>query len=212
MRAVAATTLFLAAFAASAASQELPASWKPIVERFTAQLEADVKTDTVGGITAGIVFGYRLVWAKGFGYADRDRKLPAKPETIYRIGSISKSFTAVALMLAAQQGHLQLDEPAQKYLPEIAQLANPRPGAPPPTLRQLASHTAGIIREPALPNAADGPIAQWEAKILESIPKTRFDTMPGARYAYSNIGFGILGLTVSRAARTPLDRKSTRLN
>src|SRR5262249_45625710 len=81
--------------------------------------------------------------------------------------------------------------------------ANPRPGASPPTMRQLASHTAGLVREPSLPNAAAGPIAQWEEKIIASIPTTRFDTVPGARYSYSNIGFAALGLAVSRAVGVP---------
>jgi CubicO group peptidase (beta-lactamase class C family) len=82
-------------------------------------------------------------------------------------------------------------------------LTNPRAGAKPITFRQLASHTAGIIREPRLQGAASGPIAEWESKVLASIPETSFDTMPGARYAYSNIGYGILGLALSRAARVP---------
>jgi CubicO group peptidase (beta-lactamase class C family) len=67
----------------------------------------------------------------------------------------------------------------------------------------LASHTAGIIREPRLQGAASGPIAQWEDKILASIPTTSFDTAPGVRYAYSNIGYGMLGLAISRAAGVP---------
>jgi CubicO group peptidase (beta-lactamase class C family) len=60
-----------------------------------------------------------------------------------------------------------------------------------------------LIREPSLPGAAAGPIGQWEAKVLASIPTTRFDTVPGARFSYSNIGFAVLGLAISRAAKAP---------
>src|SRR5688500_13587982 len=70
------------------------------IDRFAEQVKADVAADNVGGITVGVMLDGKLVWAQGFGFADRDRKIPAGPETIYRIGSISKSFTAVALMQA----------------------------------------------------------------------------------------------------------------
>ena len=189
--------------AAQTAQESFPAAWRSILDGFAQRIAADVAADTIGGITAGVVIGDRIVWAKGFGYADRDRKTPANENTIYRIGSISKPFTAVALMQAAQRGVLKLDDPVEKYLPSTVRFTDPRPGAAPPTLRQLASHTAGLIREPALEGAASGPIAQWEDKVIASIPRTRFDTVPGTRYSYSNIGFGVLGLAVSRAAATP---------
>ncbi|MEX2284864.1 MAG: serine hydrolase domain-containing protein [Gemmatimonadota bacterium] len=188
---------------AQSAQESFPAAWRSVLDGFAQRIAADVATDTIGGITAGVVIGDRIVWARGFGYADRDRKIAANENTIYRIGSISKSFTAVALMQAAQRGVLKLEDPVEKYLPTTARFADPRPGAAPPTLRQLASHTAGLIREPALDGAATGPITHWEDKVIASIPRTRFDTVPGARYAYSNIGFGVLGLAVSRASATP---------
>jgi CubicO group peptidase (beta-lactamase class C family) len=202
---VGAVTIATAARVTTVRQQQatFPAAWRPILDSFAQRVTADVAADTIGGITAGVVIGDRIVWAKGFGYADRDRKIAANENTIYRIGSISKSFTAVALMQAAQRGVLKLEDPVEKYLAEAKRFADPRTGAAPPTFRQLASHTAGLIREPALEGAASGPIAQWEDKILASIPRTRFDTVPGARYAYSNIGFGVLGLAVSRAASTP---------
>jgi CubicO group peptidase (beta-lactamase class C family) len=101
---------------------------------------------------------------------------------------------------------VRLDDPVERYLPEVGGFTNPGSGAPPITFRQLASHTAGLIREPRLSGAAAGPIAEWENRILASIPTTAFDTTPGARYSYSNIGYGVLGLALSRAARVPFMR------
>jgi CubicO group peptidase (beta-lactamase class C family) len=173
------------------------------LDAFRERLRADVAADNVGSITASVVVGDRTIWAEGFGWADRDRRVPAGVETLYRIGSISKTFTAVVLAQLVDRKTIALDDPVERYLPEVKGFANPRPGAKPITFRQLASHTAGLIREPKLEGAASGPIAEWEAKILASIPATAFDAAPGERYAYSNIGYGVLGLTLSRAARTP---------
>ncbi|NET35706.1 MAG: beta-lactamase family protein, partial [Cyanothece sp. SIO1E1] len=71
------------------------------------------------------------------------------------------------------------------------------------TENQVASHTSGLIREPKLEDAAVGPTAQWEEKVLASIPKTSFKSGMDQAYSYSNIGFGILGLALSKAAGKP---------
>lgn len=173
------------------------------IDAFREQLRAQVAADDVGSITAAVVSGDRLLWTESFGWADRDRKVAPTAATLYRIGSISKTFTAVVLGQLVDRGTIALDDPVEKYLPEVKGFANPRDGAKPITFRQLASHTAGLIREPTLQGAASGPIAEWEAKILASIPTTAFDARPGERYAYSNIGYGVLGLALSRAAKTP---------
>ncbi len=174
--------------------------FEPALERFEALLAEGVVADSVGAISAGVVVGDDLIWTQGFGMADRERGIPADAETIYRTGSISKSFTAVVLAQLAEQGVLALDDPVETYLPMIEYLTDRPEDSEPITLRQLASHTAGLIREPRLPRAAAGPIEAWEDKIIASIPFTAFQSLPGERYSYSNIGFGILGLTISRAA------------
>jgi CubicO group peptidase (beta-lactamase class C family) len=172
------------------------------IASFHAEIARDVEEDNVGGMTVAVVLGNEVVSAKAFGWADKEKKIPADIETIYRIGSISKSFTAVALVQLAEKGVLDLDDPVEKYLPEIKNLDG-YTRYPPITFRQLASHTAGLIREPKLENAASGPIDQWENKILASIPTTSYSSPPGEKYQYSNIGFGILGLAISRAAQKP---------
>jgi CubicO group peptidase (beta-lactamase class C family) len=174
------------------------------IDDFRERLRADVAADAVGGITAAVVVGDDIVWAEGFGWADYDQQIPAGIETIYRIGSLTKTFTAAVLAQLVDRRVLALDDPVQKYLPEVRGLANgPWLFGKPITFRQLASHTAGLVREPGLPGAGSGPIAEWEAKVLASIPTTAVDARPGTRYSYSNIGYGVLGLALSRAARTP---------
>ncbi len=178
-------------------------SWDAILERFADSLKADVAADDVGGIAAGVIVDGDLVWARAFGWADRDRHVPMGTATVSRVGSISKTVTATLMMRLVDRGVLSLDDPVSRYLPQVREIADPRPGAPPLTFRLLASHTAGLVREPELEGAASGPITGWEEKVLASIPRTRFDSVPGTRYQYSNIGFGILGLALSRAAGRP---------
>ena len=151
-----------------------------------------------GSISAAIVKGDEIIWSKAYGTSDIDNKIMADSITIYRTGSISKSFTAFLMMKLVQEGTIELDEQIEKYLPEISEL-NGYSDSTKITFLQLASHTSGLIREPNLENAASGPIEEWESKVLQSIPKTSFQSKPGEKYSYSNIGFGILGLTLSRA-------------
>ena len=182
-------------------AQEEP--WGPILAEFSQQIAADVETDDLGGITAGVVVGRDLIWARGFGWADRERGIPAGVNTIYRVGSISKSFTAVILLELWQQGVVDLDAPVREVLPELSELGGRPPGATEITWRHLASHTAGLIREPDLEGAAEGPLERWEEKILSSIPATSYYAPPGESYRYSNIGFGILGYALGRVAGIP---------
>ena len=167
------------------------------------QLRADVAADDVGGIVAGVMVDGDLVWAQAFGWADRDARTPMSTASISRTGSISKSVTAVLMMRLLDEGVIGLDEPVERYLPAFASIKARRVDAQPVTFRHLASHTAGLIREPQWPDAVVGPIELWDKRIVESLPLTAYDTVPGARYQYSNIGFGTLGLALAKAAGRP---------
>jgi len=107
------------------------------------------------------------------------------------------------MMRMIEDGHFALDDPVAEYFPEINGLSDKPEGSSPVTFRHLASHMSGLDREPELDGAADGPIELWEEQVLASIPETHFLAAPGARYSYSNIGYGILGLAISRAVDRP---------
>src|SRR5580658_8609954 len=87
---------------------------RKIIADFEQQLIKDVQKDTIGSISAAIFLGDKIVWAKSFGKADNQKRIEADTATIYRIGSISKTFTAYLLMLMVQRGTLSLDEPVAK--------------------------------------------------------------------------------------------------
>lgn len=176
---------------------------KWIIEEFENQLEKDVRDDNIhGSISAAIVKQDKVIWAKAFGHSSSGGGTPASTNTIYRAASITKSFTAFLMMQLVQDGIINLDDPVEEYLPEVQRLdgysAERRI-----TFWQLASHTAGLIREPRLEKADSGPIEEWENKVLDSIPTTSFENKPGERFGYSNIGYGILGVVLSRIGKKP---------
>ena len=144
----------------------------------------------------------KIIWSKAYGVSNVTIRSLADTATIYRTGSISKPFTAFLMMLLMQDNIIHLNDPVELYLPEIKKLKG-YSDATKITFLHLATHTSGLIREPELPTAASGPIQQWENKVLQSIPTTSFESRPGERYSYSNIGYGILGLALSKAAHKP---------
>jgi CubicO group peptidase (beta-lactamase class C family) len=187
----------------SSLAGQMPA-WDRPVSDFAEQLRQQVGEDAVGGIAAGIMVDGDLVWAQGFGWSDREKRVPMTASAISRTGSISKSVTALLLMRLVDRGVVGLDEPVERYLPEFARVSRRRMDADAVTFRHLASHTAGLVREPSnVREMVTGPLDLWEERIIESLANTAYDSIPGARYQYSNIGFGILGLALSRAAGRP---------
>jgi CubicO group peptidase (beta-lactamase class C family) len=197
------TAIFLASLclAGPAAAQFTP--FEAAIAEFDAELASGVAKNADGCYSIAVFIEDEVIWSKGYGWADIENTLACTEASIGRTGSISKSFTAVAMMQLVERGIIGLDDPVADYFPEIANLADPPEGMKPITFRMLASHTAGLIREPNLEGAASGSIYRWEEKILASIPTTHFKTPPGTEYSYSNIGVGILGLASSRAAGVP---------
>ncbi|MBL4753202.1 MAG: beta-lactamase family protein [Flavobacteriales bacterium] len=173
---------------------------RTLISEFGKQLKQDVEDDSINGsISMAIVKGNEIIWSEAYGTSDINNGMIADTSTIYRTGSISKSFTAFLMMQLVQEGIIDLKEPIEAYLPEIINLDGYTDSTK-ITFQQLASHTSGLSRDPVLVSAASGPIEEWENKILLSIPKTPFHSAPGERFYYSNIGYGILGLALSRAA------------
>ncbi len=174
-----------------------------VIAEFGNRLSSDIRKDDVhGSISAAIIKNGKVIWAAAFGYVTRNKNIAADTNTIYRIGSITKTFTAVILMQLVEQGKVKLDDPVEKYLPEIKSLKGYSDKTV-ITLRQLASHTSGLERGPDMPGANRGPVDQWETKLLSCIPYTSFNISPGTSFHYSNVGYALLGLTLERASGVP---------
>ena len=141
-----------------------------------------------------------LAYAKGFGVVDPKTKAVPDADTVYRIGSISKSFTGLALLSLRDEGVLALEDPLARWIPEASKLVYPTRDERPITLRQLAQHTSGLPRMgPFEPE--HGPD---EATVVGSLAKIELERAPGIESVYSNLGFSLLGIVVSHAAKRPL--------
>ncbi len=163
-----------------------------------AQIAADVEARVSPGLSAAVVHGQEMVWARGFGYADLDQHIPPGPDTAYAVGSITKLFTATMLMQLRDAGKLRLDDPVQDFVPEVA-VPRRHTGAPEITFRHLVTHTAGLPKDAPL-----GYWASWEfpsaERVMECLAETEQPYPPGTQWKYSNLGFALLGYTLGRIA------------
>ncbi|MBI3830402.1 MAG: serine hydrolase [Planctomycetes bacterium] len=150
------------------------------------------------GLSIAAVYDQQLVWARGFGWADVARKTPAAPETLYRIASITKLFTATALMQLRDAGKLQLDDPLAKHLPWF-RLKDVPADERAITLRHLITHTSGMPREAGFPYWTDLRFPTRE-QLKENVP-TRPAIMPvETRWKYSNLALALAGEVVMAAS------------
>jgi len=189
--------------AALAAAPQAPAPLQAVFADLDRELAAEFAADGTGAASIGVVRGADLVWTRNFGVVDAGSARPTTSDTVYRIGSITKQFTALALLQAVELGRMRLSDPLEKYVPEVRQMRNPPAGTPPVTLLQVATMTAGIDREPECDGPLDGPVGRWQQKLLACIPGTGYANEPGTEYLYSNIGYAMLGLAVERAVGRP---------
>jgi serine beta-lactamase-like protein LACTB, mitochondrial len=166
-------------------------------QRAGRHVQAMLAERQIPGLAVAVTAGGELVWSQGFGYADRERRLPACPWTRFRIGSVSKLLTVAALARLHQQGRLALDAPIQRYVPEF-----PDKGAA-ITPRQLASHRSGIrhYRDDAetlttrhCDRVGDG---------LEAFAGDPLLFTPDTGFAYSSYGYVLLSTAIERAAGQP---------
>jgi CubicO group peptidase (beta-lactamase class C family) len=169
----------------------------PKLEEYFAGFYAKKK---LPGLVVGLVIDGELAWSHGYGVKDLDGKSPVDADTIYRIGSITKSFTAVAVLRLRDAGKVSLDVPAATYLPDLAGVLYPTADAPPITVRHLLTHTSGLPNVGALDANA---LVATEAYVLGALHGLRLRSVPGVTKSYSSLGFGLLGILVARLSKEP---------
>jgi D-alanyl-D-alanine carboxypeptidase len=192
-----------------AARVQAPAPLAAALSDLDTQLTAEFARDGIGGVSVGVVSGASLIWSKHYGFADMEGKEPPTNDTAYRIGSITKQFTALAMLQLVEQGKMRLTDPLEKYVPEIKQAQKKFEGTPPITLLQVATMHSGLSREPGCANHSVGPLSAWQKIVVDCLPQTSYANEPGTTYLYSNIGYASLGLAIERAGGKPFTDQVT---
>ena len=138
----------------------------------------------------------RAVFRRAYGLADLERHVRASPATNYRLASMTKQFTAAAILMLAAEHRLSLDDPVRRWLPSLPAAVDRV------TIRQLLSHTGGLIDyEDLIPPGTSRPLHDSDVlHLLEAQPHTYFE--PGTRYRYSDTGYSLLSLIVAHASGT----------
>lgn len=207
-----------------ACARPAPGSRPPAVDtaRIDAIVEASQHELHLPAVSLAIMQGHSLVLAKGYGLASREASTPATAETIYPVGSISKQFTAAAVMKLVESGRIDLDTPVTTYVPEY----RPTSGTP-PTVRQLLQQTAGLLAWDDLPEGqaflakAPGADALDLDRIVELLGPVPPLFAPGTWWSYSNSNYSLLAKaienvtgvsyeqSIERALLEPLALRST---
>lgn len=170
---------------------------------FEAKLAAFVKDNRLYGAAAGVVHGDEVAWSGGVGFADAAGGRRSSADTLYRIASITKTFTGTAIMQLRDAGKLDLDDPAVKWIPELADSASPATiGAV--TIRRLLSHESGLVSEPPGTDfAAPEPVYEGvSARNLDRVAEIYTAVPPNTQPKYCNLGYQFLGEIAHRASGT----------
>jgi CubicO group peptidase (beta-lactamase class C family) len=183
---------FLAVVLSAQAAGGLDAGKLQEIERLVTGLMAQRR---IPGLSVAVAISNQLCWSKGYGMADLENSLPARASTVYRIASISKSITAVAVMQLAEKDRLNLDAPIREYVPAF-------PEKPwPVTCRQLLSHQGGVRH---YRDASETGNTRHYWSLAEALPLFKDDPLlfaPGSRFSYSTYGYLLLGLAVESAGK-----------
>ena len=167
--------------------------WEYLKAHMRWYIRRRLRKSGVPGLSIALVDDQGLIWAEGFGYADRERGRPVTPETTFQIGSITKLLNAVAVMQLVEQGRVQLDRPFTDYLPEFS-MRTRWPQAAPITPRALLSHHAGLptyyLKGFFSEETLNSLLVELRDEHLAYEPHTVFN--------YSNLGPSLLGLAIER--------------
>ncbi len=167
-----------------------------------------IQYDRIPGLAIGIIRNGKLVYQKGFGFSDIESEIIMSPKTCFRIASISKTFTAVAIMQLVEQKKLSLDDKIEKYIPWF-KAQTKYSNSSNITIRQILSHTGGVFR--------DGNTPHWEndnfpdlAELKKSISEKTVVFENLTKFKYSNFGFALLGEVIRKASGLDYDEYVTK--
>src|SRR5713101_6032887 len=163
---------------------------------------ADYALDShIPGLVYGIVADGRLVYVRGLGVQDLESNRPVTPNTLFRIASMTKAFTALTVLTLRDSGMLQLDALAETYVPELRGWKYPTKDSPRIRVRDLLNHTAGFVTDdPWGDRQTPMPETEFSRLLREGVP---FARTPATAMEYSNLGFALLGRVVTNVSGQP---------
>jgi CubicO group peptidase (beta-lactamase class C family)/D-alanyl-D-alanine dipeptidase len=185
--------------AQSTGSTTVREDYAEIVDVLRPFIQQQMADKELPALSIAIIDDQQTVWAEGFGMADPKSKTPATADTVYRIGSVSKLFTDIAIMQLVERGELNLDVPITDYLPDF----HPKnPFGTPITLRQLMSHRSGLLREPPVGNYFETSQPSLAATV-RSLNDTELVFPPNTHTKYSNAAIAAVGYLLEARSHEP---------
>ena len=185
-------------FQDSMARMEKIKATKPVVDRL---FREHAMKNHFPGFVYGVIVDGKLLFSGELGYTDIAKKTPATISSAFRIASMSKSFTALAIVKLRDEGKLDLDDPAEKYIPEMRHVKYLTGDAPLITIRHLMNHAAGFPEDNPW---GDRQLADTDKELLDLIKNDiSFSNVPGIAYEYSNTGFALLGRIITNVSGKP---------
>jgi len=174
-------------------------TYQRTISMMTSNIQNYLAQSPVTGLSIALVDGQRVVWARGFGYADKEAGVPAGADTIYEIGSLSKTFAAMAIMRLKEEGRIDLDQPLTTYVPAFSILQR-FPQSGPITIRSILTHHSGIPGD--LFNGActeDAPF-DYEAWLIQYLQDQYTSAPVGSVMAYSNSAVALLHAVIEKVS------------
>jgi N-acyl-D-amino-acid deacylase len=191
----------------------------PGMEPFDQIISDFMRTHSIPGGAVAVMREGKLIYARGFGYADVENKTLVQPDALFRIASVSKPITSAAIFKLIEEGKLELDDLAAPYIADLApaQGATIDPRWEQITIRQLLNHSGGwdrgkpnggfdpMDRPVTAANAVGAPVPASAETLIRYMKGMPLDFDPGAKFTYSNFGFAILGVIIERLSGMPYE-------
>lgn len=186
--------LFLVFVSSAAAQNAALTSPQQITAKVDEYMNAAVRVDGFSGSILVARDGQPVV-SRGYGMANVELNVPNSPQTVFRLGSVTKQFTAMAIMLLQERGKLNVNDPACKYLTDCPAAWQPI------TVRNLLTHTAGVPNYTSFPDFVKvAVLPTTNAAMITQLRDKPLEFAPGEKFAYSNSGYFLLGAIIERAS------------
>ncbi len=200
-----ALTMIVPATAQAQSAASTPPDSYALADRIFADFCLDAH---IPGLVYGIVVDGQLVHVGAFGVQDLDSKRPVSRDSLFRVASMTKAFTALTVLKLRDDGSVRLDAPAADYVPELRTWKYPTDDSAPIRVRDLLNHVAGFVTDdPWGDRQTPLPEADFTRMLREGVP---FTSVPGTRHEYSNLGYALLGRIITNVSKQPYSDTITR--